>query len=263
MPHTQKTIAAILKEMSLISSKSHCYHPLKKDQCAFIRELNEDDIEQSLTLQDIILEDLGPNQQTFIVPKTREAFLTLRDGIHGITLGAFVQDPETGQYQLIGQQILQLHTTPHHQTLQEGKIQFNGKTAEIGGLFVHKDFRGNGLSEKMQMILEDKAKEKGIPLLTAETHIENFFSQRIFFNRNFFSGNATFDPEDQAPVCYFFNPLDQQKIAFHPDDQLELPLYQVSIPNIQDLMKRGYYGTKYNQHTDNAITLSFAKYVIG
>lgn len=135
-----------------------------------IRICNSDDVKDIYDIQKIVINNFKENEKGYFLPFKEESYLRIvNDPIHdGEIYGAFLKDKMIAW--------VFLSVSNRMKELKSFIPDIDGKCADIDGVIVLPEYRGNGLQKILVNYLESKAKEKGITNIVAEVTFENDFS---------------------------------------------------------------------------------------
>lgn len=135
-----------------------------------IRLCTSEDVKDIYKLQNIVIDYFKENEKGYFLPFKEESYLRIvNDPIHdGEIYGAFYKN------KMIAWIFLSVST--RMEQIKSFIPDINGKCADIDGIIVLPEYRGNGLQKILVNYLEKKAKEKGITNVVAEVTFDNEFS---------------------------------------------------------------------------------------
>ncbi len=155
------------------------------------------DIPAILHLQKTVMDQLGDEEQSYLVPKDR-AFFEKHFASDNIVLGIKVDG------QLVAQAVI---VNPSAKNPKTGMTDMPGcikphKVTVIQGVIVHPDFRGNRLMTEMVDAWLDIARAQGRIHAIAEVTAENHFSWSVFMKEGLQLHSIGYDRED---AVHLFN----------------------------------------------------------
>lgn len=135
-----------------------------------IRICNSDDVKDIYDIQKIVINNFKENEKGYFLPFTEEWYLRIVNNPlkDGEIYGAFYKN------KMIAWIFLSVST--RMEQIKSFIPDINGKCADIDGVIVLPEYRGNGLQKILVNCLEKKAKEKGINNIVAEVTFENDYS---------------------------------------------------------------------------------------
>lgn len=135
-----------------------------------IRTCNSDDVQDIYNIQEIVINNFKENEKGYFLPFTEELYLRIVNNPDkdGEIYGAFYDN------KMIAWIFLSVST--RMEQIKSFIPDIEGKCADIDGVIVLPEYRGNGLQKILVNYLESKAKEKGITNIVAEVTFGNDFS---------------------------------------------------------------------------------------
>ena len=135
-----------------------------------IRICNSDDVKDIYDIQKIVINSFKENEKDYFLPFTEEWYLRIVNNPlkDGEIYGAFYKN------KMIAWIFLSVST--RMEQIKSFIPDINGKCADIDGVIVLPEYRGNGLQKILVNYLEKKAQEKGINNVVAEVTFENDYS---------------------------------------------------------------------------------------
>lgn len=135
-----------------------------------IRTCNSNDVKDIYNIQEIVINDFKDEEKGYFLPFTEEWFLRIVNNPNkdGEIYGAFYDNKMIA--------CIFLSVSTRMEQIKSFIPDINGKCADIDGVIVLHEYRGNGLQKKLVNYLESKAKEKGIKNVIAEVTFGNDFS---------------------------------------------------------------------------------------
>ena len=135
-----------------------------------IRICNSDDVKDIYDIQKIVINSFKENEKGYFLPFTEEWYLRIVNNPlkDGEIYGAFYKN------KMIAWIFLSVST--RMEQIKSFIPDINGKCADIDGVIVLPEYRGNGLQKILVNYLEKKAQEKGINKVVAEVTFENHYS---------------------------------------------------------------------------------------
>ena len=135
-----------------------------------IRICNSDDVKDIYDIQKIVINSFKENEKGYFLPFTEEWYLRIVNNPlkDGEIYGAFYKN------KMIAWIFLSVST--RMEQIKSFIPDINGKCADIDGVIVLPEYRGNGLQKILVNYLEKKAQEKGINNVVAEVTFENHYS---------------------------------------------------------------------------------------
>lgn len=135
-----------------------------------IRKCNIDDVKDIYDIQEKVINKFSENEKGYFLPFTEEWYLRIINNPEndGEIYGAFYED------KMIAWIFLSVST--RMQQIKSFIPNIEGKCADIDGVIVLPEYRGNGLQKLLVKYLEERAKEKGIYNVVAEVTFGNEFS---------------------------------------------------------------------------------------
>ena len=137
-----------------------------------IRTCNSDDVSDIYSIQEVVINNFKENEKGYFLPFKEESYLRIvNDPIHdGEIYGAFYDNKMIGW--------IFLSVSNRMEQIRSFIPNISGKCADIDGVIVLPEYRGNGLQKVLVKYLEEKAKEKGICNIVAEVTFGNEYSLR-------------------------------------------------------------------------------------
>lgn len=135
-----------------------------------IRTCNSDDVKDIYNIQKIVINNFKEDEKGYFLPFTEEMYLRIVNNPleDGEIYGAFYNN------KMIAWIFLSVST--RMEQIKSFIPNIVGKCADIDGVIVLPEYRGNGLQKILVNYLENKAKEKGISNIVAEVTFGNEFS---------------------------------------------------------------------------------------
>ena len=135
-----------------------------------IRLCTSEDVKEIYKLQNIVIDYFKENEKGYFLPFKEESYLRIvNDPIHdGEIYGAFLKDKMIAW--------IFLSVSNRMKKIKNYIPDIEGKCADIDGVIVLPEYRGNGLQKILVNYLEKKAKEKGIDNVVAEVTFGNDYS---------------------------------------------------------------------------------------
>lgn len=135
-----------------------------------IRLCTSEDVKEIYKLQNIVIDYFKENEKGYFLPFKEESYLRIvNDPIHdGEIYGAFLKDKMIAW--------IFLSVSNRMKEIKNYIPDIEGKCADIDGVIVLPEYRGNGLQKILVNYLEKKAKEKGIDNVVAEVTFGNDYS---------------------------------------------------------------------------------------
>ena len=135
-----------------------------------IRLCTTEDVKDIYNIQNIVIENFRDEEKGYFLPFKEESYLRIvNDPINdGEIYGAFVDNKMVAW--------IFLSVSDRMKEIRKYIPDIKGKCADIDGVIVLPEYRGNGLQKKLVSFLENKAKEKGITNIVAEVTYGNDYS---------------------------------------------------------------------------------------
>ena len=135
-----------------------------------IRTCNSTDVKDIYNIQEIVINNFKKEEKGYFLPFTEEWYLRIVNNPDkdGEIYGAFCNN------KMIAWIFLSVST--RMEQIQSFIPDIDGKCADIDGVIVLPEYRGNALQKILVNYLESKAKEKGITNIVAEVTFGNDFS---------------------------------------------------------------------------------------
>lgn len=135
-----------------------------------IRTCNSEDVEDIYNIQEVVIDNFKENEKGYFLPFTKECYLRIVNNSKndGEIYWAFYNNKMIAW--------IFLSVSSRMQQIKSFIPDINGNCADIDGVIVLPEYRGNGLQKKLVRYLENKAKEKKIDNIVAEVTFENEFS---------------------------------------------------------------------------------------
>ena len=131
---------------------------------------NSNDVKDIYNIQEIVINNFKEEEKGYFLPFTEEWYLRIVNNPDkdGEIYGAFYNN------KMIAWIFLSVST--RMEQIKSFIPDIDGKCADIDGVIVLPEYRGNGLQKILVNYLESKAKEKGITNIVAEVTFGNDFS---------------------------------------------------------------------------------------
>lgn len=144
-----------------------------------IRLCNSNDVNDIYNIQQKVIDFFKEEEKGYFLPFKKESYLRIvNDPINdGEIYGAFYKN------QMIGW--IFLSVADRMKELKKLITDIEGSCADIDGVVVLPEYRGNHLQEMMLKYIENKAKEKGIKNIIAEITFGNNYSLDNFKHLNY------------------------------------------------------------------------------
>lgn len=135
-----------------------------------IRICNSNDVKDIYENQKIVINNFKKEEKGFFLPFSEESYLRIINNPEndGEIYGAFYNNKMIAW--------IFLSVSDRMQQIKNFIPDIKGKCADIDGVIVLPEYRGNGLQKILVRYLEDKAKEKGIYNIIAEVTFGNDYS---------------------------------------------------------------------------------------
>ena len=135
-----------------------------------IRLCTSEDVKDIYNIQNIVIENFRDEEKGYFLPFKEESYMRIvNDPINdGEIYGAFVDNKMVAW--------IFLSVSDRMKEIRKYIPDIKGKCADIDGVIVLPEHRGNGLQKKLVSFLENKAKEKGITNIVAEVTYGNDYS---------------------------------------------------------------------------------------
>ena len=135
-----------------------------------IRLCDSRDVKHIYEVQNVVIDNFKENEKGYFLPFKEESYLRIvNDPINdGEIYGAFLEDKMIA--------LIFLSVSNRMEKIKSFIPGIEGKCADIDGVIVLPEYRGNGLQKKLVNYLEDRAVEKGIDNIVAEVTFGNNFS---------------------------------------------------------------------------------------
>ena len=137
-----------------------------------IRICNSSDVKDIYNIQEEVINNFKTDEKGYFLPFTEESYLRIvnNPAKDGEIYGAFYNG------KMIAWIFLSIST--RMEQIKSFVPDIKGKCADIDGVIVLPEYRGNGLQKLLVKYLEEKAKEKGICNIVAEVTFGNEYSLR-------------------------------------------------------------------------------------
>ena len=132
-----------------------------------IRLCTSKDVKDIYDIQNIVIENFKTEEKGYFLPFKEESYMRIvNDPINdGEIYGAFLDDKMVAW--------IFLSISNRMKEIKNYIPDIEGKCADIDGVIVLPEYRGNGLQKILVNYLEDRAKEKGITNIVAEVTFGN------------------------------------------------------------------------------------------
>lgn len=139
-----------------------------------MRECSVENLDDIYNIQTIMLDTFREEEKNFFIPDTKEYFNEILDNPndYGWIYGLYLDDKMIGW--------IYLSVSKRVDELVSNIPNRKGKYADIDGVIVIPEYRGNHLQNYMMKYVEDKAKEKHIDNIVGEISFENTYSYQNF-----------------------------------------------------------------------------------
>jgi ribosomal protein S18 acetylase RimI-like enzyme len=135
-----------------------------------IRLCTSKDVKDIYDIQNIVIDNFKTEEKGYFLPFKEESYMRIvNDPINdGEIYGAFLDDKMVAW--------IFLSVSNRMKEIKNYIPDIEGKCADIDGVIVLPEYRGNGLQKILVNYLEDRAKEKGITNIVAEVTFDNEYS---------------------------------------------------------------------------------------
>lgn len=135
-----------------------------------IRLCTSKDVKDIYDIQNIVIDNFKTEEKGYFLPFKEESYMRIvNDPINdGEIYGAFLDDKMVAW--------IFLSVSNRMKEIKNYIPDIEGKCADIDGVIVLPEYRGNGLQKILVNYLEDRAKEKGITSIVAEVTFDNEYS---------------------------------------------------------------------------------------
>lgn len=135
-----------------------------------IRLCTSKDVKDIYDIQNIVIDNFKTEEKGYFLPFKEESYMRIvNDPINdGEIYGAFLDDKMVVW--------IFLSVSNRMKEIKNYIPDIEGKCADIDGVIVLPEYRGNGLQKILVNYLEDRAKEKGITNIVAEVTFDNEYS---------------------------------------------------------------------------------------
>lgn len=135
-----------------------------------IRLCTSKDVKDIYDIQNIVIDNFKTEEKGYFLPFKEESYMRIvNDPINdGEIYGAFLDDKMVAW--------IFLSVSNRMKEIKNYISDIEGKCADIDGVIVLPEYRGNGLQKILVNYLEDRAKEKGITNIVAEVTFDNEYS---------------------------------------------------------------------------------------
>lgn len=132
-----------------------------------IRLCTSKDVKDIFNIQNIVIENFKDEEKGYFLPFKEESYMRIvNDPINdGEIYGAFLENKMVAW--------IFLSVSDRMKEIRNYIPNIEGKCADIDGVIVLPEYRGNGLQKKLINFLENRAKEKGITNIVAEVTFGN------------------------------------------------------------------------------------------
>lgn len=137
-----------------------------------IRLCNEKDVKDIYSVQNIVIDNFKENEKGFFLPFKEESYLRIvNDPINDEEIyGVFLNNKMIAW--------IFLSVSNRMKEIKSYIPDIEGSCADIDGVIVLPEYRGNNLQNVLVKYLEQRAKELGIKNIVAEVTFENEYSLR-------------------------------------------------------------------------------------
>lgn len=135
-----------------------------------IRLCTSKDVKDIYDIQNVVIDNFKTEEKGYFLPFKEESYMRIvNDPINdGEIYGAFLDDKMVAW--------IFLSVSNRMKEIKNYIPDIEGKCADIDGVIVLPEYRGNGLQKILVNYLEDRAKEKGITNIVAEVTFDNEYS---------------------------------------------------------------------------------------
>lgn len=135
-----------------------------------IRKCTSKDVDDIYNIQNVVIDNFNDEEKGYFLPFKKETYLRIvNDPINdGEIYGAFINNKMIAW--------IFLSVSNRMKELKQMIPNIEGACADIDGVIVLPEYRGNGLQKILVRYLENKAKEKGIKNIIAEVTFGNNYS---------------------------------------------------------------------------------------
>lgn len=139
-----------------------------------IRICNSKDVRDIYNIQNIVIDNFKENEKGYFLPFEEKSYLRIvNDPINdGEIYGAFIDNKMIAW--------IFLSVSDRMKQIKSYIPDIKGTCADIDGVVVLPEYRGNGLQKRLVMYLEEKAREKNIDNIVAEVTFGNDYSLNNF-----------------------------------------------------------------------------------
>ena len=132
-----------------------------------IRLCTSKDVKDIFNIQNIVIENFKDEEKGYFLPFKEESYMRIvNDPINdGEIYGTFLENKMVAW--------IFLSVSDRMKEIRNYIPNIEGKCADIDGVIVLPEYRGNGLQKKLINFLENRAKEKGITNIVAEVTFGN------------------------------------------------------------------------------------------
>lgn len=144
-----------------------------------IRLCNSNDVEDIYKIQNIVIDNFKNEEKGYFLPFKESSYLRIvNDPINdGEIYGAFLEKKMVAW--------IFLSVSNRMKELKRYIPEIEGNCADIDGVIVLPEYRGNGLQKILVKYLEERAKEKGITNIVAEVTFGNKYSLKNLQDMNY------------------------------------------------------------------------------
>lgn len=141
-----------------------------------IRICTSKDVKNIYELQNIVIDNFKEDEKGYFLPFKEESYLRIVNNPinDGEIYGAFLKDKMIAW--------IFLSVSNRMEQIKSFIPDINGNCADIDGIIVLPEYRGNGLQKILVNYLEKKTKEKGIDNVVAEVTFGNEYSLKNLQN---------------------------------------------------------------------------------
>ncbi len=220
-----------------------------------LKKLDNNDLDNLIQLQNKIIAGLHPDEQHFILHRTREDFAKALNSPNAHVFGLF-----DGK-KLVAQSILTLPGDNQTRELPEYASQYkNSEIAVFKAVLVDQEYRGRGLMKRMLKTREEVARFHGRKIAITQIAADNPASWVNALQYGMQITKVGFDPEDGAKVIYLQKALYRSetpalnlnkcsKLALGSDVHANVPIL---FNKMQKMSQCGLIGTAWDKER-NAI----------
>ena len=222
-----------------------------------IKKLNASNLEDVMNLQDRIISNLHPDEQHFIIHRTKSDYIKSLNGSSSHMLGIFDND------NLIAQMVYSLPQNGEQRDMPEYKSNIpNDELLIFEAILVDPAYRGSSLMKKMLEHIEEHEIDENRKYSIIQIAVDNPASWINALHHNMQITKVDLDPSDGVKVIYLEKSIKTKPLPTIQDNNKSYSMFlgnniHEKIPSLfmkmQYLISKGYHGVSLNKETKSLI----------